>query len=74
MIGFQTDPTFEGWSGWPYIEVAFAWIPRMSRAGQGPKRQTYDECSGLGRCVQRSRFETDSKSCFVHDIRMMLMF
>ncbi|CAK9096890.1 unnamed protein product [Durusdinium trenchii] len=24
MIGFQTDPTFEGWSGWPYIEVAFA--------------------------------------------------
>ena len=24
MIGFQTDPNFEHWSGWPYIELAFA--------------------------------------------------
>lgn len=24
MIGFQTDPTYENWNGWPYIEVCFA--------------------------------------------------
>ncbi|CAE7423723.1 Cacna1s [Symbiodinium natans] len=24
MIGFQTDPNFEHWSGWPYVELIFA--------------------------------------------------
>ncbi|CAE7830626.1 Cacna1e, partial [Symbiodinium microadriaticum] len=24
LIGFQTDPRFEHWPGWPYVELAFA--------------------------------------------------
>lgn len=28
MIGFQTDRTYESWSGWPYIETVF--VPRRS--------------------------------------------
>lgn len=24
MIGFQTDPVYEMWTGWPYIEFVFA--------------------------------------------------
>jgi len=24
MIGFQTDPNFEDWRGWPYVELVFA--------------------------------------------------
>ena len=24
MIGFQTDPSYKDWHGWPYVEIAFA--------------------------------------------------
>ena len=27
MIGFQTDPVYEKWTGWPYIEFVF--VPRF---------------------------------------------